>query len=349
MFDKARIKLTAWYLLIIMMVSAFFSIVIYQMLSSEVERVAHMQRTRIERKFLRDKMFMGLEMDPLYAPPLTDEDIELVTDVKNRLIINLLVINGIILISSGGMGYILAGKTLKPIKRMVDEQNRFVGDASHEFRTPLTSLKTAMEVFIRSKDATLNEAKTLIQENMLEVNKLQHLAEDLLNLAQYQEFQKKLHLVSTNLKFLVTSAFEKVRKLADDKRIHLVYVGRDDSIVLDRGKIVDVLVILLDNAIKYSAHGKAIIVDSHLSNEWVSISVKDEGMGIEAKDHPHIFDRFYRSDSARSKSSTGGFGLGLSIAKQIIDLHAGTISVESELGKGATFVIRIPKRRSNDS
>jgi len=133
MFKSARIKLTAWYLLIIMFISISFSFVIYRGLMSEVHRFSRMQRSRF----------------------FVDED--LITEIQRRAIFGLGTINTIIFITSGALGYFLAGKTLSPIQEMVEEQNRFISDASHEFRTPLTALKSSFEVNLRDKNLSLTQ------------------------------------------------------------------------------------------------------------------------------------------------------------------------------------------------
>ena len=187
MFHSARIKLTAWYLLIIMLVSMSFSLVIYKVLVNEVDRFARTQTFRIERRF-REGIYFPPEMHlrgTLPKAPIIDS--ELVDEIKGRLVFALLAINGGILIISGGLGFLLAGKTLRPIQDVVDEQNRFITDSSHELRTPLTSLKSAMEVNLRDKNLKLKDAKKLISENIEEVNKLQSLSDELLQLAQYQK------------------------------------------------------------------------------------------------------------------------------------------------------------------
>src|SRR3972149_4750779 len=135
MFNSARLKLTLWYLAIIMCVSIFFSVIIHKGLTAEIDRVSRMERIQIERGPFEYRVFRPIFLDK-----------EVVAAIKNRMTFSLVMINGIILIISGGLGYFLAGKTLRPIADMVEEQNRFISDASHELRTPLTSLKTSIEV-----------------------------------------------------------------------------------------------------------------------------------------------------------------------------------------------------------
>jgi len=135
MFRSARFKLTAWYLLIIMLISALFSLVIYRGVTLELE----MRFSLIEQRFEMQNFRMN--HPPLSSPPLFEEDL---ATAKRRVLMMLLYINGVILVFSGGAGYFLAGRTLGPIENALEEQKRFVADASHELRTPLTALKTSI-------------------------------------------------------------------------------------------------------------------------------------------------------------------------------------------------------------
>lgn len=329
MFNSARLKLTAWYLLLIMLISGAFSLVIYRVQSNELERFASLQRLRIERRFVQDET-------PLPLPPMPYP--ELVAETEQRLALSLLMINGIILIFAGGVGYFLAGRTLKPIAEMVDEQNQFISDASHELRTPLTSLKIAMEVHLRDKDFTVKDTRTLIADSLGEVNRLQSLAEGLLKLAR----EERPKFEQVKLSKIISQALSRIKPIAKQKGVVLSNKMTESEIFGDQFELTDLLVILLDNAIKYSQPGSTVIVSSKRTDGSVVVNVEDSGMGIDEKDRPHIFDRFYRGDLARGKSGSGGYGLGLSIAKKIVDAHHGTISVASQPNKGTTFTVHLP-------
>lgn len=329
MFHNARIKLTAWYLLIIMLISIFFSMVIYRVLDAELERFARAQRFRIERRFSQ-------------FPPIPNIDPELIKEAEQRLIISLIIVNISILLISGATGYFLAGKTLRPIQEMVDEQNRFISDASHEFRTPLTSLKTSMEVALRDKQFSLPNAKTLISESIEEVNRLQTLSEHLLQLAQFQKPNNNAILETVSLGEIVNKSIGKVMPMAKQKQITIINKTKDYELQGNKYGLIDLIVILLDNAIKYSNKKSSIEILSQKTAKAVSISIHDKGIGINEKDIPHIFDRFYRADSARSKHHVSGYGLGLSIAKKIAEIHHGSISVKSTIDKGSTFIVKLP-------
>lgn len=343
MFQKTRLKLTAWYLFIIMCISISFSVVIYRVLSNEVERFTRIQRSRIERR-LREGEFFPPSVQFRNSVPIMDP--ELLEEVKRRLVLRLLIVNGGILVISGGLGYVLAGRTLQPIQVMLDEQNRFVTDSSHELRTPLTSLKSALEVHLRDEDLTLKDAKIVIAESIDEVNKLQSLSDKLLQLAQYQKPNGYVQFEKLSLFEIVKEAAHKMEPLAKQKNIVIKNTILHNEISGNKKGLSDLLTILLDNAIKYSTEGKVIWIDTKKANNSLIISVRDEGIGIRKKDIVHIFDRFYRTDIARSKKDTGGYGIGLSIAKEIVDTHHGTICVKSKFHKGSTFLVRLPIHHS---
>lgn len=344
MFNRARLKLTLWYLAIIMCVSISFSAIIFEVITQEVERFNRNQQIRIERRQQIEQQLIDPELR-FTIPPPSVTDIDLVGETKYRITMILLLVNGGILLFAGGLGYLLAGQTLKPIKDMVDEQNRFISDASHELRTPLTSLKAAMEVTLRDKNLSIDTAKTVMVENIEEVDKLQSLSEELLQIAQYQKPSGNLIFETVSLSQIITNVIRKMKPIAQQKNITINVKTSISEIEANKFSIADLLTILLDNALKYSHPKSNIDIQARKDDGFIAITVKDEGLGIDKKDIPHIFDRFYRADAARSKSDHGGYGLGLAIAKQIVAVHHGSIKVESELKKGTIFTVRLPARQ----
>jgi two-component system, OmpR family, sensor histidine kinase CiaH len=343
MFTKARIKLTAWYLLIILWISLSFSVVIYSIMTREFERFSQFQRNKIERQLNEEQAFPPSFVQngnqfhlPVMGP-------ELVNEVKNRFLLSLILMNCSIAAIAGGLGYFLAGRTLKPIKEMLDEQNRFVSDASHELRTPLTSLKSAMEVSLRDPRLNLADAKTLIRENIDEVNKLQLLSDELLRFAQYKEINGASASEEFLLSGAVSQAIHTIESKAKDKHISIHVTSLQDTYIVGNANAIrDVFVILLDNAVKYSKENTQVTVKTIKKDGHVEVSISDKGIGIDKKDIPHIFERFYRSDNARSKTpNEGGYGLGLSIANKIIKQHKGSIAVASST-KGSVFTLILP-------
>ncbi|KKU82437.1 MAG: Histidine kinase [Microgenomates group bacterium GW2011_GWA2_47_8] len=330
MFKQARIKLTAWYLVILMLVTIFFSFAIHSMLIRQVRDFVTEQRFRIERRF-----------GPIQPPGSFDS--EFVEEANRRITLTLILINSGILIVAGGLGYFLAGKTLKPIQIMVEDQNRFITNASHELRTPLTSLKLAIEVALRNKDLTLKESKKIISENLQDVNHLQDLSVRLLRLTTGKNSGQKILTEKISLKKVIEESVKKISGLAKSKNILIKNLVNTDRIISgNQTDLVELFSILLDNAIKYSQEKTKVTLSLKEDNQSADISVTDQGIGIEENDLPRIFDRFFRSNLARSKTKVSGFGLGLSIAKKIVKDHHGNISVQSKSGKGSIFTIHLP-------
>lgn len=333
MFTNARLKLTGWYLLIIMLISISFSMVIYKMLTIEVERFARAQRFRMERRF-NEGIFSPVTI------PILDPD--LVTETNQRIASMLVFINAAIMVCAGGLGYFLAGRTLKPIQLMLDEQNRFITDASHELRTPLTSLKSMMEVHLRDKKLKLTDAKKLITESIDEVNKLQSLSDGLLELARYQIPQGTAAFEQVSLADVVQTAMRKVEPIAQKKNSTLQCTVDPLFVEGNKDALTNLLVILLDNAVKYSFEATPIQITVGKTDKSATLSVADCGIGIDSADIPHIFDRFFRADSARGKTKASGYGLGLAIANKIVKMHHGSISLVSTPNSGTTFTVRLP-------
>src|SRR3990167_11365683 len=333
MFNRARIKLTVWYLAIIMSVSLLFSAVIYRGADIELSRIERRQQIRIEH--FRPQFFRLPDFPDMFVPVPVDE-------IRKRLIAALIIINGGILILSGGAGYFLAGRTLQPIEDMVEEQNRFIADASHEFRTPITSLKSQTEVSLRDKKLTLAEAKALLKSNLEETDNLQSISDRLLELAQ---IEKPNYFVFTTLdiKTVINEALVKVKPLVKQKNMVITTQKiKPQTMDGDRMRLLEMLVIFLDNAIKYSPLNTAVSLSVTTAGQSVIVKISDQGIGINREDLPHIFERFFRGDKSRTNYDVSGYGLGLSIAKKIIDAHHGTIQVTSLKGQGTSFTISLP-------
>lgn len=306
MFKLARIKLTLYYSAIIMAISLFFSIIIYQSATFELRRIEARQAQR----------------RPIIGSPFVI-DPEVIEETKIRIIWSLFVTNVFILGISTASGYFLAGKTLEPIRKNMEDQKDFVGSASHELRTPLTSLKTEIEVGLRDKKLTASTARRILVSNLEEVNKMQKLSDHLLRLNRLESMGDVFDMKRVDLKEVALEAIGK-RKINKDLKKTMVKGNRD--------ALVELANILIDNAVKYG--GGAANVEVRVGNN--SLQITDRGLGISKSDLPHIFDRFYRSDKSRAKE---GYGLGLSIAKQIADLHGAKIKVNSKLGVGSSFKV----------
>ena len=267
--------------------------------------------------------------------------------IKQRILWNLTELNLAVLVLGGGASFLLARRTLRPIQDAMEAQSRFTADASHELRTPLTAMKTEIEVSLRDKQLGVGEARELLQSNLEEISKLEALSNGLLRLAQYQQGIAQPKWKAVELASIVPDAIVRVLAQAQIAKITITADIPDKlSVEADAESITELLVILLDNAIKYGRENTAITITAKPRGGDVVVAITDQGIGIKAADLDHIFDRFYRADTSRSKNSTAGYGLGLSIAKQITDIHRGTITADSKLGVGTTFTLSLPHKQS---
>lgn len=331
MFHSARLRLTAWYLVIIITITLSFSVIIYRRFTANIEVFSRSQSLRHQTE------------ESLRSQRL---DIILLQDVRHQTIVSLIILNGVIWVVSGMLGYFLAGKTLEPIQEMIDEQNRFTADASHELRTPLTALKTELEVALRDKKLNLAEAKELLESNLEETNKLRSLADSLLMLAQDGQPNQKNSFGTVPIAAVVEAALEQVRPMAKQKKITITSKVVGKNTLVDEPSVAKLLVILLDNAVKYSHPGGKVLIKTHRDDRQLYIEVIDHGIGISSVELPHVFKRFYRADAARFKKGVGGYGLGLAIAQRLVEQSRGKISVTSLPGKETIFSVTLPIQRS---
>jgi len=329
MFHSAALKLTVWYLAIVMAISFVFSMSLYHVSSTDLERNVNRQVGYFNNILGPD----DAQNYRLIRDRQLDEDL-------NHLKANLLLFNLLVLVSGGLASYMLARRTLQPLEAALESQSRFASDASHELRTPLTVIQTENEVALRNKNLTKQEALSLLKSNLEEVGKLKTLSEGLLSLAQANG--KISDPQPVPLKPLAGLAIERHSAEAAAKRIKVANkVGRQLALG-DRQSLLELISLFLDNAIKYNPSKTAVNISSKTAKDYVELSIEDNGAGIEAKDLPRIFERFYRPDNSRARHGPGGYGLGLAIAKKIAEAHGGYIEVKSTVGKGTTFRIFLP-------
>jgi len=220
-------------------------------------------------------------------------------------------------------------------------QRQFTADASHEMRTPLTAIKGQVEVAL-SRPRGLAAYREVIQTVNEEVDRLIRLVGLLLTLARADTGQIPISAEAVSLPDLVAGALEQQNPAAREKGIALSIAGSPAvTLKADEDLLLQLLLNLLDNAIKYTPPGGQVTVGWNLRGRQVELWVRDTGIGIASQHLPHLFDRFYRVDKARARAE-GGAGLGLSICRWIAEAHGGSISAESAPGQGTTFRVVLP-------
>jgi heavy metal sensor kinase len=218
----------------------------------------------------------------------------------------------------------------------------FTADASHELRTPIALVRTTAELALR-KQRSEGDYRAALEEILNEAERTTGLIENLLTLARADAGKAQLERSPLDAASLLLEAGEQAGKLAAQKEISFTHYPLDPGpqIVGDAGALRRLLLIVLDNAVKYTPPGGSVTLMGRTEGERLHVEVRDSGIGIAAPDLPHIFERFYRADKSRSRDS-GGAGLGLSLAKWIAGAHGGEIFVESAIGKGSVFRLVFP-------
>ncbi len=243
-----------------------------------------------------------------------------------------------------GIGFFLAGRALIPIQNSWEKQQQFVSDASHELRTPLAVIQSKTDVLFQSPSATIEEKAMDISTISKECRRLSKLVSNLLLLARSDSNQIEMDKKTFEMDKLLEEIVDPYKEIASYQEKEMILkVEHDISFMGDRERIHQMMVILLDNAMKYTNKGGHIQIECTQTNSSIRIRVKDDGIGVKDEDIPKLFDRFYQGDKARSASE--GAGLGLSIANWIVEKHYGKISVESKWGESTCFDVIFPKNQ----
>ena len=301
--NKAYLKLTFMYASILCFVSIIFSTIIYSNTVNSFN-IRPIKSVQSEAIIKRDN------------------------EIKKEMLFHLIVLDSIIIILGTIGSYFLSKKTLKPIEENLNLQMEFISNASHELKTPITVITMENEVLLREKNHSKEELLHQIKSNLEEVNSLSKLVNILLELAR----NNKITLEKIKVTDVVNNACDKLKVLSKKKNITILNNIDNLKILANKDILEEVIVIILDNAIKYSDKNTTIKIYSKNSK----IFIEDEGIGIKEKDLKYIFDRFYRADKSHS---TEGYGLGLSLAKHLAEKMKLKISAYNNKEKGSTFVI----------
>lgn len=333
MFRSAVFKLTIAYVAIVMSISVMFSVLLYNLAIRELQLGFQNQYTR----WLTEYQPFGLRQPGNPAAELAARSAHIWDQI--------IYFNILVLVATAIVSYLLARRTLRPIERAHEQQKRFTADVSHELRTPLTALKMETEVALLDPAASKQALRQTLESNLEEAERMEGLVNNLLQLASLEANQLRTEFSRTNMREVVEKALGVVAKYADMKQVSVETKLMEAYVDGNRPSLTQLCVILFENAIKYSPPESKITVRMHQVDYILTVEIIDEGMGIPGEALPHVFDRFYRADDARSAQGAHGFGLGLSLAKLIADLHSGEITLTSRAQQGTTAAISLPALR----
>lgn len=277
--------------------------------------------------------------DIAYVQLLANVDAE--AHVLKRFTMILIFSSTIAIVISIIASYILSRRTIKPIVNSWEKQTQFVQDASHELRTPLTIIQAKLEMLLQKPESKIIQNTEDIRISLNETKRLTKLIKDLMILARGDSKNYEITKQNTNIDKVIMDISVPYKEFAHiDNKNFVLNLEYRKNLDIDINKINQLMIILLDNAIKYTEAGDTIEIHTYGKEGKCVIEVKDTGIGIDENSVKHIFDRFYRADKARTRES-GGTGLGLSIANWIVNVHGGTIKANHNTPKGTIFTIKI--------
>ena len=275
----------------------------------------------------------------MYIQLLANVDGE--TKTLNNMLKILLIGTVVVITISIIASYILSRKMVKPLYQAYQKQTEFVENVSHELRTPLTIIHTKQELLLQEPESKIIDKSEDINLTLKETRRLTKMIKELMCLARADYNDYKLEKEKTNIDELIKETVKPYQEYANLEEKNIILdLKYEKEINIDRNKITELMVILLDNAIKYTAKGDTITIKTYQKDGKCNIEVQDTGIGISDEGLKKIFNRFYREDKARSRA-TGGTGLGLSIASTIVLSHKGTIKAMHNKPKGTIILVKI--------
>jgi two-component system sensor histidine kinase CiaH len=337
LFHSARLKLTTFYFATLLVFCLLLTFGVRGFTNYELRRGDDAQRGAVHT--LIEHMYdPGPQQQPpgdRYFANAQQRQSNVTREDLNR---DFFGIDLVLLIAGAFLSYWYAGRTLKPIEEAHEAQKRFTSDASHELRTPLASMRLENEVFLRQKGFKESEARDLIGSNLEEVARLERLATNLLALNQYEHSEVTKRQVA--IADVVHDAVERSKRSTAAAGARFTVTVADADVMIERESITELITILLDNALKYGPKGGAVVVLGIAEENNYVLAVRDHGTGIAEEDLPHIFDRMYRGDKARS-SKISGHGIGLSLARQITRVNGAKLTAANHPDGGAVFTLTL--------
>lgn len=246
--------------------------------------------------------------------------------------------------------WFMSDRAIEPVAKSIRDQKRFIADASHELKTPVTVILANTDILESDQSKTIRERKKWIDSTKSEANRMTDLVNEMLYLARADAgIMPQLNFQRVNLSDIVDDCVLTCESLAYENSVHLqAKIANNVFIIGDEAKLKQVIMVLIENAMKYVDKGGSIMVDLHVfpMPRMVKVSVINSGDSIAPEKIPHLFDRFYRADESRTREK-GGYGLGLSIAQNMVYLHHGNIGVEySDAQRGTCFSVKLPMENS---
>lgn len=315
-FQKALFRLTCLYVLILMTLALICSAWLLGVAGREIRTT----------------------LDEAYGAVIVTGVSELGDESRERLQQSIIFFNIFVFGAGTLASYMLAKRTLRTIEQNNRAQQEFVTDASHELRTPLTALKAELQLAQRqAKTITPSEYNAVLGSALEEVSRLSTLSERLLQLASARSQSTKA--VSSSAAAL-SVACKQLRAPTAAKQLKIVVPEEDATLQITHTDLTEVLVILLDNAVKYSPKGGTITVRQQVHDGEAVITVQDQGPGISSRDLPHVFERFYRGKASQT-SAHGGHGIGLAVARKLVLAAGGNIHADNQPGSGALIALTL--------
>lgn len=329
-FDNAVWRLTAWYTAILIVLSLAFGAIVYVVAHAELH-------SAINTPSAARRVFVESALATQYRQELLDQSLAHLFNSLALFTVSIVMLGGI-------CSYFFARRTLQPIADAAEAQERFSSDVAHELKTPLTVIQTELEVALRDPAATKSAYRETLDSNLDEVARLRALTDRLLLLSHDQAPD----CTPTDINEVITEAIDRVQGRAELRGTTIESNARPATVLADAASLADALVILLDNAIKYSPAGSTVTISStsRRRSGHYEIHVTDHGGGVADADRPYIFDRFYRADQSRTNSSVNGTGLGLPLARKLMALQSGRAYLSRSSTQGSTFTLSIPRTKS---
>jgi len=327
MFRKANIKLTLIYSILFLVSFWAFSIGLYVWMEHSFE----------------DSYISEIEEQGESELDEQDMDIaNIAVDVAlNRLENTLIIFNGAMIIIVPVIAWLMTRRTLAPVQHIHEQQKQFVSDVAHELRTPLSIMSGELEVALR-KERTQADYQQVLNSSKQETDRLIELSENLLFLARADQGRQAIEFGKVDITDLIGSVIAGLQAQSTKQEIAIHFQPEEEPTFArgQAGMLSRLFLNLIQNAIQYTPSHGEIWISLSTGKQYVEVEVRDTGVGIPPEDQQKIFDRFYRVDQSRSQ--TKGYGLGLAICKSIVELHHGSITVRSALGKGSTFTVILP-------